>query len=268
MPVGSQHHNGLPESIVKVMKKTLSQALNPGVILSYEELVTLLARISCSINFRPLGLQAISNSDQQEDVMFPLTPNHMLLGRSSPESPPLRYSEDERFCRRLAYIAEVEQEWWRKWISSVLPTMLPARKWKQERMNLIVGDVVMLTYPGNMKDDYILARVTKVHPDGKGLVRRVSVKFRRKNAAEPKESCKSKMIEEVVAVQRLVLLEPAPRTDTSGLKAASGPVTRSKGRAAPLATPSSSPATRASSDLSPFATTAGASLVASKPSSS
>ena len=173
VPVGSQHHNGLPESMVKVMKKTLSQALNPGVILSYEELVTLLARISCSINSRPLGLQAISNTDQQEDVMLPLTPNHMLLGRSSPESPPLRYSEDDRFCRRLAYIAEVEQEWWRRWISSVLPTMLPARKWKQERMNLIVGDVVMLTYPGNMKDEYILARVTKVHPDGKGLVRRV-----------------------------------------------------------------------------------------------
>ena len=67
----------------------------------------------------------------------------------------------------------------------------------------------------------------------------------RRNAAKPKESCKSKMIEEVVAVQRLVLLEPAPRPDTSGLKAAPGPVTRSKARASHFATPSSSPATTA-----------------------
>jgi hypothetical protein len=231
VPVGSQHHNGLPESMVKVLKKTLSQALNPGVILSYEELVTLLARVSCSINSRPLGLQSISNTDQQEDIMMPITPNHMLLGRSSPESPPLQYSEDDRFCRRLAYVAEVEEEWWRRWISTVLPTMLPARKWKHEEKNLVVGDVVMLTYPGNVKDDYILARVSRVHPDGKGLVRRVSVMFRRRNAKEPRNVCKSKMVEEVVAVQRLVLLEPAPRSP-EGVSTATGPNTRSKARAA------------------------------------
>ena len=118
----------------------------------------------------------------------------------------------------------------------------------------------MLTYPGNMKDDYILARVTKVHPDGKGLVRRVTVKFRKKNSREPKDTCKSKMVEEVVAVQRLVLLEPAPRPDAStALNASSdiakessgsapGPVTRSKARASPHTTPCS-----ASPDLPPSA---------------
>ena len=89
----------------------------------------------------------------------------MLLGRSSPESPPLEYSESDKFSRRLAYVAELEQEWWRRWISSVLPTLLPAGKWKREQQNLVVGDVVMLTYPGNVKDDYILARITQVHPD-------------------------------------------------------------------------------------------------------
>ena len=262
VPVGSQHHNGLPESMVKVLKKSLSLSLNPGVVLSYEELVTLLARISCSINSRPLGLQNISNTDQQEDVMMPITPNHMLLGRSSPESPPLSYSDDDRFCRRLAYVAEVEQEWWRRWISTVLPTMLPARKWKQEIQNLMVGDVVMLTYPGNVKDDYILARVTQVHPDGKGLVRRVTVKFRRKNSRESREVCKSKMMEEVVAVQRLVLLEPVPRPElSSALNGSSdvdknfvgpGPVTRSMAKASTPATPSSS-----SPGLAPCPITAG-----------
>ena len=56
VPAGSQHHNGLPEAMVKVMKTSLSQSLNPGVVLAYDELVTLLARISCSMNSRPLGL--------------------------------------------------------------------------------------------------------------------------------------------------------------------------------------------------------------------
>ena len=42
IPVGSQHHYGLPESMVKVLKTTLDQAFNPGVILTYDEMVTLL----------------------------------------------------------------------------------------------------------------------------------------------------------------------------------------------------------------------------------
>ena len=50
VPIGGQHRNGLSEATVKVMKKSLSLALHPSVELSYAELVTLLARISYSIN--------------------------------------------------------------------------------------------------------------------------------------------------------------------------------------------------------------------------
>ena len=82
---------------------------------------------------------------------------------------------------KLAYVAAVEQEWWSRWIKTVLPTMLPAKKWKKEQPNLTVGDVVMLTYPGHFKDDYVLAKVTQVHPDSKSLVRRVTVQYRKKN---------------------------------------------------------------------------------------
>ena len=148
------------------------------MILSYDELVTLLARISCSMNSRPLALANTSYTDQQEDILLPITPNHMLLGRSSPESPPLE------FCQRLAYVDAVEQELWSRWIKTVLPTMLPVQRWKREEKNLIVGDVVLLTFPGNVKDDYILARVPQVHTEEKNLVRRVSVKYKRKNARE------------------------------------------------------------------------------------
>ena len=226
VPAGSQHHNGLPEAMVKVMKTFLSQSLNPGVVLAYDELVTLLARISCSMNSRPLGLANTSYSDQQEDILLPITPNHMLLGRSSPESPPLEYSECEKFSQRLAYVDAVEQDWWSRWIKTVLPTLLPVQKWKKEEKNLSVGDVVMLTFPGNVKDDYILAKVSQVHPDEKNLVRRVTVRYRRKNSRESREVCKSKMEEKIVAVQRLVLLEPAcsvPSSSSPSSPSASSP---------------------------------------------
>ena len=178
-------------------------------MLAYDELVTLLARIACSINSHPLGLQTTANTSQQEEDICPLTPNHMLLGRSSPVSPPIQYSEEDKFCQRLAYVAGVEKEWWDRWIKFVLPTLLPVRRWKFEQDNLAVGDVVMLTYPGNLKDHYTLARVIKTYPDDEDLVRKVKIKYRRKNVREQRDVCLPTMIEEDVAVQRLVLFERA-----------------------------------------------------------
>ena len=88
VPVGCQHRNGLPEATVRLLKKSLLHAIHPGVILSYDELVTVLARISYSINQRPLGLADTSQSSQQDEQLQPLTPNMMLLGRNSYQSPP------------------------------------------------------------------------------------------------------------------------------------------------------------------------------------
>ena len=209
VPIGSQHRNGLPESTVKVLKKSLDHALHPGVILDYGEFITLLARISYSINQRPLGLGHTSQSSMQEDNMMPLTPNMMILGRNSNESPPMEYDPDERFCARLNYVATVESEWWKKWVKEVMPTLLPYTKWKKEQKNLKPGDIVLMRYQGNVKDDYRLAMVEEVHPDPKNLVRTVTVKFRKKNKREPRMVCRSKpkdLIREKVAVQRLHFL--------------------------------------------------------------
>ena len=204
VPIGSQHFNGLPEAMVKVLKRTLKLALNPGVILSYPELVTLLARISYTINSRPLGLVGVSDSNQQEDYMLPLTPNMMLLGRSSNFSPALEYSSDDRFCSRLAYITQVEKDWWDKWIVQVWPTLFSYKKWKVEKQNLALGDIVMLKYPGQFKDDYTIAKVTDVHPGEDGLVRQVTVSYKKRNSRESPHVYKSKpLLSERVAIHRL-----------------------------------------------------------------
>ena len=169
---------------MKVLKKSLSLALHPGVVLSYPELVTLLARISCSVNSRPLGLASVSPSSQQEDHMVPLTPNMMLLARSSNSSPTIEYSDDDRFCRRLAYVGEVEKEWWGRWIKQVLPTLFSYKKWKVKKENIKVGELVMLHYPKQFKDDYCIVKVKNVHPDDDGPVRQVRECFRKKNTRE------------------------------------------------------------------------------------
>ena len=210
VPIGSPHFNGLPEATVKVLKKTLSLALHPGTELTYPELVTLLAKIAYTVNSRPLGLANVSPSSQQEDHMLPLTPNHMLLARSSNISPPLEYSAADKFSSRLAYVAEVEKEWWDRWIKQVLPTLFSYKKWKVKQENIKAGELVMLKYPGQFKDDYCIAKVTEVHPSEDGLVRQVSVSYRKKNSRESPTVCKSKpLITEKVAIHRLHRLQLA-----------------------------------------------------------
>ena len=59
MPIACQWRNQT-EAMVKIMKKALSGALPVGKELKYSEMVTLLARITFSINSRPLALASVS----------------------------------------------------------------------------------------------------------------------------------------------------------------------------------------------------------------
>ena len=151
----------------------------------------------------------MSAESEQDDYLVPITPNQLLLGRTDDDGPVLDYSLDENNFTRLAYVTQVFDCWWDKWIKHVLPTLMPIKRWKQKRDNLNVGDVVMMLYPGQFKNDYRLAKVTKIHPDKKGLVRTVSVSYRRRDSREQPRVYKSKpLIEEKVSVQRLSLLVP------------------------------------------------------------
>ena len=118
--------------------------------------------------------------------------------------------EDGKFVRRLAYVTSVYESWWSRWIKQVLPTLVPIRRWRHKKKNLNVGDVVMIMYPNQMKDDYRVGKIVAVHPDSSKLVRTVTVAYRRRDAREDRNTYKSKpLTEERMAVQRLSLLVPS-----------------------------------------------------------
>ena len=218
VPVGCQWRNPT-EAMVKILKSSLHHSLPAGRELRYSEMEALLSRVAMSINSRPLALQNVSSTSQQDEDMMPLTPNQLLLGHNTAEKPSMEYSEDNRFSARLAYIQSVHTEWWRRWIEDVLPTLIPCRRWKSQKRNLEVGDVVMMVYKGNMVDDYRLAKVMQVYPDVKGLVRTVQVGYRRKDRREKPEIYKSKPLSlEQVGVQRLALLQAAGEELPTGLE--------------------------------------------------
>ena len=118
--------------------------------------------------------------------------------------PSLDYTIEDRFCARLAYITQVENDWWTLWIKQVLPTLLSYRRWKVPKKDIEVGELVMLHYPGHFRDDYCLAKVIEVHRGEDNRVRKATVKYKKKNPREALDVCKNKpMIVEQVAVHRL-----------------------------------------------------------------
>ena len=75
----------------------------------------------------------------------------------------------------------------------------------------------MMKYPGQLKDDYRIARIIEVYPDSKDRVRTVKVTYRRRDKREPKDAFWRKpLIQEVVAVQRLALLQAVREKPPTG----------------------------------------------------
>ena len=209
--IGCAWRNGLSESMVKLTKKCLDKAIPEGAKITYGELVTLLAGISYTINCRPLGVKGSNDLDEE---IQPITPNMLLLGRCDFDSKSPPYNEDISLPTRTAYVKDLLDKWWSLWIKQVWPHLIPCKKWKEVSRNLQVGDVCLLYYPGALTGQYKLVRVVEVHPDANGLVRTVTILYRKRDKREKKREYNAKhMVREKVGVQRLVLIQSANEND-------------------------------------------------------
>ena len=211
--IGCQWRNGLSEAMVKVTKRCLERAVPTNAKITYGEYITILAQVTYTINCRPVGV--VGGQDLQDEIQ-PLTPNQLLLGRSDFDTKPPDYDEDANLPKRAAYVKNLVETWWSMWIKQVWPHLVPYKKWRSAKKNLEVGDICLLYFPGSLVGKYKLVRVVEVHPDENGLVRTVSINYRKKNKKEkPTEIKKNSLVKEKVGVQRLILIQPVNSEDDS-----------------------------------------------------
>ena len=203
VPVGCQWRNGFVERMVATTKNSLDLALPRGRTPTYSEMVTLLARITNSINSRPIG---VYNKGDQSSEIQPITPNMLLLGRSEGKCNRTMFDISETLPQRCMYVRDLLNSWWSKWYSQVFPHLIPCKKWQHRASNLEVGDICQMFYPGAMVDMYRLVKVTNTFPDKNGLVRSVEVTYRPNRTREKRDKCDTKKVTEIVGVQRLSLL--------------------------------------------------------------
>ena len=172
VPAEAQHQNGLSESLIRSVKRSISHVVGSNE-LTFSELQLAFYKISDIINSRPIGI--VSGSDP--DDPSPITPNDLILGRSNNGVPPGPFNTKVTIAKRYSYVQTIVDEWWKRWIDSVLPTLVPSYKWQQRHRNVKVGDVCLIRYKG-IRSTYRLGRVIEAKPGPDGLVRTIRLQYK------------------------------------------------------------------------------------------
>ena len=121
----------------------------------------------------------ISGSDPTQPTA--ITPNHLILGRSTSEVVSGSFDNERNPNRRLTFLQSLVEDWWKSWYQRVLPTLVPNYKWLQRHRNVQPGDVCLIRYKGELKGTYRLGRVKSVKHGADGAVRTVTLLYKNPN---------------------------------------------------------------------------------------
>ena len=172
-PAEGQHQNGLSESLIKSVKKSLSHAIGNS-ILSFSGLQMVFFEIANIINARPVGV--VSGSDPT--CPEPITPNHLLLGRSTSDVVTGPFINTRNVNRRYEFVQQLIEAWWTRWYERVLPSLVPCYKWLQRHRNVKVGDICLIQYKNDIRATYRLGRVVEANMSADGMVRKVMLQYK------------------------------------------------------------------------------------------
>lgn len=167
------HEGGLWEAAVKSMKHHLRRVMGVHKY-TFEGIATLLAGIEACLNSRPL----CAMSDDPNDAET-LTPAHFLIG--GPLKLPLPFAagtEPKEMKGRQLYnhLRKQQDDFWKAWSSDYLSSLMQRKKWRKERENLKIGQMVLIKSENYAPCYRRLGRIVKVYAGSDGFVRSATVK--------------------------------------------------------------------------------------------
>ena len=177
VPTNSQHFNGCAEALIKSTKKQLEESVK-STLFTKGELDTFLSDVMYIVNSRPL----MKKAGQDPLDGGPITPLHLIGGRSTKDIPSISLDYNPSLTRRLKFIEDTTNEFWKKWFTQVFHNLVPCYKWRREYRDVQVGDVVLMRDSNVFKREYKLGRIKETFPGTDGHVRRVVIQY--KNLAE------------------------------------------------------------------------------------
>ncbi|CAI5670611.1 unnamed protein product [Oreochromis niloticus] len=170
-PPGGSHHGGTWERLIRLVRKVLNSIMKVQN-LDEEGLHTVLCEVEAIINSRPITKASMDPNDLEA-----LTPNHLLLLKTSPILPPgVFHSTDMYTHRRWKQVQYMSDLFWKRWVKEYLLQQQERQRWIGVKRNLIVGDLVLIMDSSAPRNSWPMGRVIKTFPDRRGFVRQVRIK--------------------------------------------------------------------------------------------
>ncbi|XP_067029772.1 uncharacterized protein [Acropora muricata] len=165
---------GVWERQIRTARNVLSILLDRCVSqLNDESLQTFMTEIEAVVNSRPLTVENLTSPDALE----PLSPNHLLTGKSSVVLPaPGEFQCADLYLRkRWRRVQHLTYEFWVRWKREFLHTLQLRQKWMGLRRSLQEGDVVIISNDNLPRNIWQIARTEEAYCDPDGYVRKVKV---------------------------------------------------------------------------------------------
>lgn len=196
----SPWQNGISEALIKSVKRSLKIIIGDSTF-TFGELQTVLFEVANILNERPIGLKP--GSDVNAGCY--LCPNELLLGRASNHSPIGIWAESNT-NKRLDFMNHVVNGFWRKWQRDYFPSLIVEQKWHVEKRNMRVGDLVLVQDSNVNRGVWKLAQVSDAQPGRDGLVRDVTIRYKRQMTGAKYEGTDDVLVKR--SAHRLVVILP------------------------------------------------------------
>jgi hypothetical protein len=77
---------------------------------------------------------------------------------------------------RVEFIQKIIDSFWKRWYRDVFPSLVPRKKWKVERRNVRVDDILVVQDSNAVRGNWTTGRVVNVFPGKDGKIRNLKVK--------------------------------------------------------------------------------------------
>tara|TARA_B110001454_G_scaffold196478_1_gene199376 strand:- start:542 stop:6220 length:5679 start_codon:yes stop_codon:yes gene_type:complete len=172
-PPDGPWQNGCAEALIKSVKKAIKISVGEQ-ILTLSEMQTVMYESANLVNERPIG----RHPNSTEDGVY-LSPNDLLLGRSSTAVPSGQFDGSLSTQVRYRFVQGVITAFWKKWTRDFFPSLVVRQKWHTAKRNVSKGDIVLIQDANSVRGRWKMGRVSKAEPSLRdGFVRSVEVQYK------------------------------------------------------------------------------------------
>ena len=167
----SSHMGGVWERLIGVARRILDSMLLAVSNLTHEVLATLMTEVAAIVNSRPLV--PVSYDQEFPEILCPAT---ILTHKTDIEQQQIQLDVKDLYRSQWKRVQHLADTFWLKWKREFLQTLQPRKKWFNEKINLQIGDVVLMRDSDVGRTSWPIAKVVRVFPSNDGYVRKVEVK--------------------------------------------------------------------------------------------